>query len=76
MNANALERAIRSIGTQTEFAQRLGVSPQVVANWRKRGVPAERVVDVVRATVNEDGIPAVTPHELRPDVFPEEARAA
>jgi DNA-binding transcriptional regulator YdaS (Cro superfamily) len=60
----AIDRAISSAGTAAELARRLGVLPQHINNWRKRGVPAERCVAIECAT---EGV--VTRHELRPDVF-------
>ena len=68
----ALDRAIKSAGTLTELARRVGVSPQVVANWRKRGsVPAGRVIDIERASHDKTGRPRVLRHDLRPDLYPE-----
>lgn len=67
---SAIEQAIEAAGGLTKLADSLKVSPQVIFNWRKRGVPAERVLDVERAT---DG--RVTRHELRPDLYPEERAA-
>lgn len=71
---DALNRAIRQAGSPSELAKRVGVTPQNIFNWRKRGVPVERVPAVVRAI---DG--AVQAHELRPDLpdlFPPPAAAA
>lgn len=59
----ALNKAIGVVGSPTELAKRVGVSPQNVFNWKKRGVPAERVPAVVRATNG-----AIQAHELRPDL--------
>lgn len=67
----ALERAIDSAGGLTRLAARMKVKPQVIANWRSRGVPAERVLELERATMDElTRLPAVTRHELRPDLYP------
>jgi len=58
-----LEQAIETSGGLSDFARKVGVSPQVVCNWKARGrVPAERVLDVESAT-------GVTRYELRPDIF-------
>ena len=73
---NPLERAIGAAGGLTKLADKMKVSPQVVANWRARGVPAERVLDLERATVMEEGEqPKVTRHEIRPDLYPMENAA-
>lgn len=63
MSDSALDRAIRAAGGGRALARKLGVSPMAVSQWKKRGVPVERVPAVVRAT---DG--AVQAHELRPDL--------
>ncbi|WP_142587807.1 transcriptional regulator [Pseudorhizobium halotolerans] len=59
-NPTALERAISSVGSASELARRLRVTPAAVLQWRK--VPAERVLEVER-------ISGVSRHDLRPDVF-------
>lgn len=41
------------------------VSPQGVSKWAEAGVPGERVLKMAEATDYE-----VTPHELRPDLYP------
>jgi DNA-binding transcriptional regulator YdaS (Cro superfamily) len=77
MKTAALEKAITAVGGLTELAHRLKVSPQVIQNWRTRGVPAQRVLEVERATVMEEGSePRVTRFDLRPDLYPPEERAA
>ena len=60
-----LNKAIETLGGVSKLAASIGVSQNVVSNWRARGqVPANRCADLERAT---DG--AVTRHDLRPDVF-------
>lgn len=66
---NALERAIKTAPTMTEFAKRLGVTPQVVTNWRRRGIPVERVLDIERVS-------GVSRYVLRPDIYPRETVSA
>lgn len=61
---SALERAIAKAGGLTALAAAIKTTPQVVVNWRKRGVPAERVLDIEAATGGQ-----VTRHDLRPDIF-------
>jgi DNA-binding transcriptional regulator YdaS (Cro superfamily) len=76
MKKAAIEKAIEAVGGVTELAKRLKVSPQVINNWRSRGVPAVRVLEIERATVIEEGgEPRVTRHDLRPDLYPEQAAA-
>lgn len=69
----ALRRAIDAAGSQEELAKRLSLRQSAISNWvvRKQRVPAERVVQVEAAV---DG--AVKRHELRPDLYPSEGRAA
>jgi DNA-binding transcriptional regulator YdaS (Cro superfamily) len=62
----ALYQAIRCAGSQTALAQRVGVRPQAVHLWVKKGrVPASRALAVERATAGQ-----VTRHALRPDLYP------
>jgi DNA-binding transcriptional regulator YdaS (Cro superfamily) len=55
--------------TQTEFAQRLGVTQGMVWQWLNghRRVAAEQVLPIEGAT---DG--KVSRHELRPDLYPKD----
>jgi DNA-binding transcriptional regulator YdaS (Cro superfamily) len=52
--------------TQSAFAARIGVRQSAVSQWLQSRVPAERVRQVVDASSER-----VTPHELRPDLYPE-----
>ncbi|EIX9677808.1 helix-turn-helix domain-containing protein [Klebsiella pneumoniae] len=63
---NALERAIHIAGDATKLAEKLDVSSMTVSHWKKRHggvVPQKRVFPIFNAT-------GVTPHELRPDLYP------
>jgi DNA-binding transcriptional regulator YdaS (Cro superfamily) len=66
--ASALEVAIDMCGGLTELAKRINSKPQVIVNWRRRGVPPERCGDIERAT---GGV--VTRSQLRPDIFGDQA---
>lgn len=57
----ALAAAIKSAGSGTELARRIGITPEAVCQWRGR-VPVNRVIAVEAAT----GVPR---ERLRPDVF-------
>jgi Putative antitoxin of bacterial toxin-antitoxin system, YdaS/YdaT len=48
-------------GTRKKLAVILGVTPGAISQWKR--VPAERVLDVERAT-------GVSRHTLRPDIYP------
>lgn len=65
MKKSPLEKAINTAGGVTALARALGTVPQCVNNWRKRGIPAERVLAIEAATAG-----TVTRHELRPDIYP------
>ena len=68
-----MERAIEIVGGLTKLADSLGVSPQVIVNWRKRGIPSDRVLAIEAATVDKlTGRPRVLRNDLRPDLYPEE----
>jgi DNA-binding transcriptional regulator YdaS (Cro superfamily) len=62
---DALQRAIEQLGSKSALARAVGVVPMAVVQWLTRGLPAERVLDVSRATSWQ-----TTPHELRSDLYP------
>ncbi|PWN56337.1 transcriptional regulator [Abyssibacter profundi] len=67
-----LDKAIEHCGSAAALADKLGVVPMTVSQWRKRGrVPAERCRAVEEATEGE-----VTRYALRPDVFGDAPEAA
>ena len=63
MTEPPIDRAIRLAGGVTALSEHLGIAPQVVSNWRTRGVPAERCPDIEEATAG-----AVRCEDLRPDI--------
>ena len=60
---NYMELAISSVGGLSALSALLEQKPQVVSNWRSRGVPAEHCPSIERATEG-----AVRCEDLRPDV--------
>lgn len=67
----SLAKAIRSAGTQKLLAAKLGLSENAISQWKNKYkgiIPPERVMAVYGAT-------GVTPHELRPDLYPNETDA-
>jgi DNA-binding transcriptional regulator YdaS (Cro superfamily) len=61
-----LARDIKKSGGASALAQKLGVSLQRLNNWRSRGrIPADMVIRYSCARDWE-----VTPHQLRPDIYP------
>lgn len=53
--------------TQKQFAKMLGIESQgAISQWfTKNKIPAERVLQIEKATENK-----VTRHDLRPDLYP------
>ncbi len=60
-----METTISLFGGVGAAANAIGVAQPVVSHWRKRGVPAERVLAIAGATTWK-----VRPHDLRPDIYP------
>ena len=62
----SLAKAIRAVGTAKHLAEKLGLSENAISQWKnkyKGVIPPDRVLEVYAAT-------GVTPHELRPDIYP------
>lgn len=69
---HGLNKAIELVGSQAELCRRLGIKPQVMSNWRKRGIPVKGCVDIEIATKGQ-----VMRWDLRPDwrqIWPDLAR--
>lgn len=65
---NGIERAKKVYGSYAKLGKHLGgLSGEAVRKWSlgENQIPAERVFQVYRATKGE-----VTPHDLRPDLYP------
>ncbi|EAB9445624.1 Cro/Cl family transcriptional regulator [Salmonella enterica subsp. diarizonae] len=60
-----LQLKILSIMSQSELGRRLGKKPQTISGWFKNRVPAEEVLPASFALGFK-----VSPHELRPDKYP------
>ncbi|KFK94562.1 MULTISPECIES: YdaS family helix-turn-helix protein [unclassified Serratia (in: enterobacteria)] len=58
-----INNAIRKHGNANTLGKALGVSRMAVCLWKKNGVPPDRVLSIFQVT-------GVTPHELRPDLYP------
>lgn len=70
MTESPIQRAVRIVGGQSALARLLDVKPQAVQQWCSSGrVSHLRVIQVERATGG-----AVTRHELRPDLYPDDDR--
>lgn len=61
---NAIKKAIKAVGSASELARQLGVTPQAVCFWRDglRKIPAEKCSAIEAVT---GGL--VTRRDLRPD---------
>lgn len=63
---SAIQKAVEAVGSQSELARRVGVTPQRVGQWVKCGrVPAEQVLKIEFACAA-----TVSRFELRPDIYP------
>ena len=63
---NPLQHAAKIIGGQALLAKALRVTPQAVSQWARGAlVPVPRVIEIARLSNW-----SVTPHDLRPDVYP------
>ncbi|MFS1538212.1 MAG: transcriptional regulator [Candidatus Phlomobacter fragariae] len=63
---SALNKVINITGTASCLTKKLGVSDMTISNWKKRRngrVPVDRVLAIYELT-------GITPHELRPDLYP------
>ena len=69
LKAVALEEAKKAVKGNTGLSRALKgeITPQAVSQWKQ--VPAERVLDVEKAT-------GVSRHRLRPDLYPAEPERA
>lgn len=59
------EKIINLCGSQSELARRLGKNSQTVSVWFRTQVASTEVINASRALDWK-----VTPHELRPDLYP------
>lgn len=62
----ALDKAIKSAGSAIKLAELLGISSMAISHWKRRYegvVPSNHVLQIYQGT-------GVTPHELRPDLYP------
>jgi DNA-binding transcriptional regulator YdaS (Cro superfamily) len=61
----SVNKKLLSICSQAELGRRLDKRAQTVNGWFKNKIPAELVLKVSIAVAY-----GVTPHELRPDLYP------
>jgi len=65
MNELIQKKIIAVCGSQSELARRVGKNSQTVSAWFRNGVASNEVINASRALEWQ-----VTPHELRPDLYP------
>ena len=61
-----LDQAAYFFGSQKAMAEALGLTPNAVSLWKKRGIPLKQAVRIEKLTDKK-----VTKEELRPDIFSE-----
>lgn len=63
---SALDKAIKAAGSARKLSLALGVTSMSVSHWKNRDhgvVPPTHILPIFKMT-------GVTPHELRPDLYP------
>jgi DNA-binding transcriptional regulator YdaS (Cro superfamily) len=63
---NAIQRAIKAVGSQAALGRAIGVSQPSIHAWVQDGA----VTTAFAIKVAEAAGWTVTPHELRPDIYP------
>ncbi len=63
---DALNKAIKKFGGVKKLAKELDVTHQAILKWKRRGVPAKRVLRLVQLMDGE-----ISPHDLRDDIYPD-----
>ena len=64
-----ISSVINHLGGVTKAAKILGLVPMAICQWRKRGIPSHQVLKIYYATKG-----VVTPHQIRPDLYPTDYR--
>jgi DNA-binding transcriptional regulator YdaS (Cro superfamily) len=59
---DAANRAVAAAGGPKALKGALGTSFSAITQWKQRGIPATRVLEIEKLT-------GISRHELRPDVF-------
>jgi len=67
LEKEALEEAIKVIGSQVALAKLFNIKPQSVNQWLLKGVPAERVISIEIATKRKGC--KVSRYKLKPSIF-------
>lgn len=63
--SRSLDEILAALGGETVVADLLGVGPSSVSNWKARGLPKARWVDLVMLGAEHGVRPAITLDEVR-----------
>lgn len=63
---SGFDKVLALFPEKSQLAAKLGESPQSIINWVNRGVPANKVLPIVRAVSGR-----VTPFEIDPILYPD-----
>ena len=74
MNKQALTEAIRQAGGQAKLARRINMSQARISEWLNSDKPDVPPARAVLTIAREFGF-TITPHQLRPDLYPNPADA-
>jgi len=61
----SLDKILEDLGGEAPVADKLGCGQSAVSNWKKRGVPKGRWVDLVMLGAQQQVEPAITLEEVR-----------
>lgn len=61
----SLDKILEVLGGEAPVAEKLGCGQSAVSNWKKRGVPKGRWVDLVMLGEHQKVDPAITLDEVR-----------
>ena len=68
---DGIDRAIEYFGGQAALAEKLGLTKMAVTQWKERGVPLVRAIEIEKLTNGK-----ITCHDLRPDIFDKPPKSA
>lgn len=61
----SLDKILEDLGGEAPVADKLGCGQSAVSNWKKRGVPKGRWVDLVMLGEQQKVLPVITLDEIR-----------
>lgn len=66
MNKAILDQ-ILNFTTEADIARHFNITPAAVNQWRKNGIPAERIIGLERLVKQQ-----ISRHEMNPKLYPKE----